>query len=118
MIDKKNIGKRIDTIRLQLGLTQQELAAALRISQSAISKYLNNRLPPADVLYRLAVLGQTTVEWILTGKKTYWYGSGAEQVREEDAVYDTDLTLARKISRLPEETRQAVITLIKTLSRD
>ncbi len=117
-IDYENIGKRIDLLRRQLGLTQQELAAALKVSQSAISKYLNNRLPPADVLYGLAQMAQTTVEWILTGKKRYWYQQEFSGVNEEKTVYDADISLARKISRLPNEARQAVVTLIDLLAND
>ncbi len=117
-IDPKLVGQRIEWIRQQLGLTQMELARSLQISQAAISKYLNHRLPPAEVLYRLAILGNTTVEWILTGKKNYWFNTQANKVKEEESYYDADLSLARKISHLPLEVRQALITLIDFLIRD
>jgi transcriptional regulator with XRE-family HTH domain len=107
------IGQRIEAIRREQGLTQAEFARALGISQSAVSKYLNNRLPPADVLLRIARLGHTTMEWILTGEKEYLF---ATAVREEAAAYDADLSLARQISRLPQDARQALIILIHRLS--
>jgi len=117
-IKQKDIARRIETIQKQLGLTQAELARALKVSQAAISKYLNERIPPAEVLYRLAVLGQTTVEWLLTGRKNYLFSGQPVQVREPGADYDVDLTLARKISHLGPEARQALITLIDLLNKD
>lgn len=116
LIDRKHLGQRIEAIRKELGLTQAELAAALKVSQSAVSKYLTNRMPPADVLYRLAQLGKTTVEWILTGKKSYLYAQEGSRVQEEETTYDADLNLARQIARLPQEGRQALVTLIHLLS--
>ncbi len=112
-VEQDTIGQRIEAIRRELGFTQAEFAKALQVSQSAISKYLNNRLPPADVLLRMARLGRTTVEWILTGEKKYWFASA---VQEESAQYDADLSLAKQISRLPQEARQAIITLIRQLN--
>ncbi len=113
---QKNLGQRIETIRLNLGLTQNELAKALNVSQSAVSKYLNNRMPPGDVLYRLAQLGKTTMEWIVTGKKSYLYGEEMLQVREDEVQYDADLNLAKQIAGLPHEARQALVTLIHLLT--
>ena len=111
-LNLKSIRQRIEAIRRAQGLTQAEFARALGVSQSAISKYLNNRLPPADVLLRMAQLGRTTMEWILTGEKAYWY---AGRVEDETAAYDADLSLARAISRLPQDARQALVTLIHRL---
>ncbi len=116
-IDQKRIGERIEAIRKELGFTQHELARALGVTQSAVSKYLNNRIPPADVLYRLAQLGKTTMEWILCGEKSYWYTPGATAVREAETAYDADLGLARQIARLPKEARQALVVLIHLLSQ-
>ncbi len=111
-LNLKSIRQRIEAIRRAQGLTQAEFARALGVSQSAISKYLNNRLPPADVLLRMAQLGRTTMEWILTGEKAYWY---AGRVEDETVAYDADLSLARAISRLPQDARQALVTLIHRL---
>ncbi len=116
-IDQKGIGERIEVIRKRMGFTQQELARALGITQSAVSKYLNNRIPPADVLFRLAQLGKTTMEWILCGEKSYWYASETVAVREEDVAYDADLGLARQIARLPRPAREALVTLVHLLNQ-
>lgn len=115
-IKQKEIAQRIEAIRRQKGLTQAELAKALKVSQAAISKYLNERIPPAEVLLRLAQLGNTTVEWLLTGEKSYWFNQQAAQVEEPAATYDADLALAKKISALKPQARQLLISLIDLLS--
>ena len=113
MINATEVTRRIESIRRQKGWTQEELAAQLGISQPAVSKYLRDRIPPAAVLLRLARLGNTTVEWLLTGQKSYLYE--APRVREKSAAYDIDYTLARKIAALPPPLRQAVETLLEHL---
>lgn len=117
-IKQDEVAQRIETIRRQKELTQAELARALNVSQAAISKYLNERIPPAEVLYRLAQLGNTTMEWLLTGKKSYWFNEHTNQVREPTTTYDADLALAKKISSLKPQARQVIIELIDLLARD
>ena len=109
------ICSRVDLIRKQQGWRQEQMARALQISQPAISKYLKERIPPADILLKLAQIGNTTIEWILTGQKNYYYNSDAMQVNEPNVHYDADLLLAKKIAGLPAEIRNAVITLVETL---
>lgn len=109
------IAGRIDLIRLQKGFTQQQLAAELHISQSAMSKYMKERIPAPDVLLRLAQLGNTTIEWILTGRKSYFYEENTPSVREHSAGYhDADRALARDIAALPSEIRKALMVLIRS----
>lgn len=112
------VSQRLDWIRRQKGFNQEELARALGISQPAVSKYLKDRLPPADVLLKLAQLGQTTVEWILTGQKSYLYDENGKppEVRESGQNYDADLQLVHKIARLPATTREALMLLVERLS--
>ena len=62
---------RIDAVRRELGLKQEQFAVALKISQPAVSKYLRERIPPAEILLRIARLGNTTIEWLLCGQKNY-----------------------------------------------
>ena len=111
MINPEEISRRIDWIRKQNGLSQEQLARLLRVSQPAVSHYLKRRIPPADILLEIARLGNTTIEWILTGEKSYFY----TRVKEEDASYDAELKVLRQLNRLPEEVRRAVILLIEHL---
>ncbi len=112
MIDPHEVSQRIDWIRKQNGLSQEQLAHLLHISQPAVSHYLKRRIPPADILLQIARLGNTTMEWILTGQKSYFYG----RVEEDEAPYDAELKLMQRLNRLPGEIRQAVVLLIERLS--
>lgn len=117
-ISAEEIRQRLLHIQSQSGLTQAQLAKYLKIGQPAVSKYLRGRIPPADVLYKMARLGKTTMEWILHGEKSYFYASGAtirEPAVSYDALPDADIRLARRIARLPAEARQVLRQLIDLL---
>ncbi|KAA3613195.1 MAG: XRE family transcriptional regulator [Calditrichaeota bacterium] len=113
----KEISDRIDFIRRQNNLTQEQLAVELNISQPAVSKYLKERIPPSDVLLKLARLGQTTIEWILSGEKRYFYEDQASRVKDNEDTYsvDTDIILARKIALLPTEAKKTISDMIDLL---
>ena len=115
MTDPKEISSRIDWIRRQNNLTQEQLASILNISQPAVSKYLRERIPPAEALLRIAELGRTTIEWILTGGKSYFYSVDNETVSDSSSQYDAELNLSRKVAAMPAELRQALLTIIDNL---
>ncbi|MEJ2054536.1 MAG: helix-turn-helix transcriptional regulator [Calditrichaceae bacterium] len=115
MIKIENVCQRIDLIRKQNGWTQEQLAKALNASQPAVSKYLKNRIPPANILLRLARLGSTTIEWILTGQKSYLYEDTNKGVNEKNAGYDVDYNLAKKIAKLPVDLRKSIEVIINSL---
>lgn len=93
------------------GITQKGLADYLNISQPAVSLYLQGRLPPADVLFKIAKLGNTTVEWILTGETTP--SQRAIQVKEERIAYGSEIVLYELWQQVPENIRQAFLSLMK-----
>ena len=113
----KEISNRINFIRRQNNLTQEQLAEELGISQPAVSKYLKERIPPADVLYNLAKLGKTTIEWILSGEKRYFYEEGSGRVKDSEEAYsaDADIVLAKKIALLPTEAKKTISEMIDLL---
>jgi len=114
------ITERVDFIRRQNDLNQEQLAAKLKISQPAVSKYLKDRLPPADILLKIARLGSTTVEWILTGEKSHFYSDEALHIKEKENPYtvDTDIQLAHKIARLTPKAKQTIKNLIEILNKE
>ncbi len=114
MISPSQVAQRVESIRRQKGWTQEELARLLGISQPAVSKYLRDRIPPAVILLRLAQLGNTTVEWLLSGEKSYLYEE--TRVREKTVSYDADYSLAQKIATLPPQARAAIETLVDFIS--
>lgn len=66
----KRIGGRIKELRTKLGLTQEQVGAAIGVSQKAISLLENDpeRVPQSDTLSKLARYFQVDAEWLLTGK--------------------------------------------------
>ena len=111
------ITARIDSIRRQKNMKQEQLAAALGISQPAVSKYLKDRIPPGDILLKLARLSNTTIEWILTGQKNYFFQEKVSVVKDNEDEYsvDGDLLLARKIAGLNSKARKVVRQFVDLL---
>lgn len=77
-IDKPAMGARIREIRASTGLRQWELARILGTTQSAVHKYEHGVVPEPRRLMELARVGNTSIEWILTGR----HGEGGDARRE------------------------------------
>ncbi|TFH66693.1 MAG: XRE family transcriptional regulator, partial [Gemmatimonadales bacterium] len=75
-LNKKEIGKRIKRLRKEKDLKQWQMADILGATQPAIHKYENGILPEVKRLLELARVGNTTVEWILTGQ--HWENGSEE----------------------------------------
>ncbi len=67
-LDKTVIGQRIKQLRKGKGLRQWQMAELLGATQPAVHKYENGILPEVKRLLTLARIGNTSVEWILTGR--------------------------------------------------
>jgi transcriptional regulator with XRE-family HTH domain len=78
-IDKTSMGQRIKRIRTHAGLRQWELARELGTTQSAVHKYEHGVVPEPRRLLRLAQIGSTSIEWILTGR--HWEDGSEERER-------------------------------------
>src|SRR5262245_29578040 len=61
------LGQRIRQLRTGLGLTQSQFAQRLGVIQVSVARYEAGRLPRADLLAKIAGLGNVTVEWLLHG---------------------------------------------------
>jgi transcriptional regulator with XRE-family HTH domain len=109
-INNNDVSVRILLIMNELGLNQIQLAQQLQITQPAISKYLQGRIPPPSVLLRLANLCGRTIEWFLTGKIEIMYDYSA--VREKEQRYSTNTALTEKLNLLPENIKNNLENLI------
>lgn len=75
-INKKQVGRRILTIRRRNFLTLIEFAQKVGASKSSVSDWEQGfRLPPEDALTKIAIMGNTTVDKLL-------YGDGKNDVEE------------------------------------
>jgi len=110
-IERLQVSARIKDIMKRVGITQKGLADYLNISQPAVSLYLQGRIPPADVLLKIAGLGGTTVEWILTGKSE----SSKEilKIEEQRAAYGSEVLLIELWKQLPDNVRQTILKLLQ-----
>ena len=86
-LDKAAMGRRIREIRLAAGLRQWELARILGTTQSAVHKYEHGVVPEPRRLVELARVGETSVEWILTGE--HWENGATDRPRLSSGILDT-----------------------------
>lgn len=71
MADLKEIGKRIQSRRKQLGYTQEQLADAMNVSIQMVSNLeRGNKAIRIDNLINLCQILETSTDYILTGKET------------------------------------------------
>ena len=75
-----NLGNKIRELRVNKGLTQEQLATALNLSPQAISKWENDQAEPdiATVL-KLAQIYHISLDLLLTGKEAATENSAPEQ---------------------------------------
>ena len=67
-INKKQVGRRISTIRKRNFLTLIEFAEKVGASKSSVSDWEKGfRLPPESVLFKIAIMGNTSVDKLLYG---------------------------------------------------
>jgi len=92
-LDKAALGDRIRRIRSGAGLRQWELARHLGTTQSAVHKYEHGVVPEPRRLVELARIGETSIEWILTGR--HWENGSEEQKRVTPDLLETACALRK-----------------------
>ena len=66
----EKLGDRITTLLKEKHISQKDLAIAVGVTESALSRYINNeREPKLEVLANLATALDTTVDYLTTGAK-------------------------------------------------
>ena len=99
-LDKTVIGERIKYLRKAKGLRQWQMAELLGATQPAVHKYENGILPEVKRLLELARIGQTSIEWILTGR--HWENGATQMERLDPRIYE----LAHELHALSGEDRK------------
>jgi len=105
------LGKRIQELRKEAGLTQQELAKKINISHPQIVRYeIKNVQPPADVLKRIADVFGVSIDFVVNGDTNE---------KAQQTLKDAELIKQfQKIEQLPEEEKNTVLKVITALIRD
>jgi transcriptional regulator with XRE-family HTH domain len=106
------LSTRIRDIMTKRGLTQQDLATLLQVSQPAISLYLKGRVPPAAILHKIAGIGGTSVEWLLTGSGA----SKALKAREKIPEYGRQHKLLELWETLTPSVQKNLLMLMQHLA--
>jgi len=106
-----DLGKRIQELRKQVGLTQAQLADKIEISHTQLTRYESKGVqPPADVLERLANVFDTSIDYLVRGNKS-------EHV--ENALKDAELVKEfKKLDQLPEDEKKSILKVVSSLIRD
>ena len=108
-LNKKEIGKRIKRLRKEKGLKQWQMADMLGATQPAIHKYENGILPEVKRLLELARVGNTSMEWILTGH--HWEQGSEERERIPPEMFQ----LAQRVHEFTREQRQVLVSALELL---
>lgn len=108
-MNQPNLAFRIKKIMENKKLNQKDFSDILGISQPAVSLYLKGRMPPADVLYRIATLGDSTVEWLLTGEEK----KIDRGVHEQHPAYGNQYLLLKLWEQLPSNIQKTILILLK-----
>ncbi|HKY33656.1 MAG TPA: helix-turn-helix transcriptional regulator [Candidatus Polarisedimenticolia bacterium] len=108
-LDKKEIGARIKRLRKEAGLRQWQLAEMIGATQPAIHMYERGVLPEPRRILELARIGDTTVEWILTGR--HWENGSTEMRRVPQDVCH----LAFQLKEYGPEDRETLESALRTI---
>lgn len=86
-INKKQVGRRILNIRRRNFLTLIEFAQKVGASKSSVADWEQGfRLPPESVLFKIAIMGNTSVDKLL-------YGNDINEIEE---LYKSLIKLPKK----------------------
>ena len=101
--DLRGIGRRIQSCRKQLMLTQEQLADMMNVSIQMISNLeRGNKAIRIDNLIHLSKILNVSTDYILTGKETA----------------DDMGALAQKIARLPDKDKRMIQMLVEYCSAE
>ncbi|MDF2726348.1 MAG: hypothetical protein K0Q59_6026 [Paenibacillus sp.] len=101
VIEDMTFGARLKSARNSKRLTQHDVADALGLNFTTVSKYENDKSQPDNaILQQMAVLYDVSIDWLLTGepggtsgiggKAKVYFGGQVEELTEEEAVHLRD----------------------------
>jgi len=106
-----SLGTRIQELRKDNKLTQQELARRVQISHPQIVRYETKGVqPPADVLARLADVFDVSIDYLVNGDKSE---------KAQQTIKDAELIKNfKQLDQLPEEEKKSILRVLNALIRD
>jgi len=105
------LGKRIQELRKQHNISQNELADRVNVSKAQMSRYeVKGVQPPADILNKIAEVLGTSVDYLINGNT---------DEKAKASLKNTELIQRFKdIEALPEEEQNVLLQVISAYIRD
>jgi transcriptional regulator with XRE-family HTH domain len=105
------LSTRIQQLRKQMGISQQELAIRVEISKSMINRYENKGIqPPADILNRMASALNTSVDYLMNGNT---------DDKAKASLKNTELlNTFKEIDIMPEREQSMLLHYVQAYIRD
>ncbi len=105
-----DIANVLKSMRIESGLTQQELSARLNIAQATIACYENGqRVPYISSLVAYADFFDCTLDYIVGRADEFGNRTKNADARASDHLSDGELELIRKYRKLTKEQRAALL---------
>lgn len=105
------IGSRIKKLRNSVGVSQEELAAEIKVSRGNVGDWERGKAKPgADALISLSSFFKVPVDWLLTGKE-YSENFDTRKNVSDNSLLDltpSDIEIITKIKSLSEKDRGKV----------
>ncbi len=106
-----DLGKRIQELRKENGLTQQELAKKVNISHPQIVRYETKGVqPPADVLSRMADVFNVSIDYLVNGNKS---DKVAQTIKDAELIKQF-----KQLDMLPDDEKKSILKVLGALIRD
>lgn len=105
------IGSRIKKLRSSVGVSQEELAAEIKVSRGNVGDWERGKAKPgADALISLSSFFKVSVDWLLTGKEYSDNFDTRKYVHDNSPLELTpsDIEIITKIKSLSEKDRGKV----------
>jgi transcriptional regulator with XRE-family HTH domain len=110
-IKMNELGKRIQQLRKEKGLSQTELAGHIGVSYAQLSRYeIKGAQPPAEVLNKMADALGTSVDFLINGNTSE---------KAQSTLRDAELLKQfREIDQMPDNEKSTIIKVISAYIRD
>jgi len=114
MIDKEQVGKRINQVRIDNNLTQEEFANNLDVKRSAISQIENGVIAPSlDLLNNISLVYKISLDWLINGISSDFFKHSALISSYASKLPGDPLTLSQTMLPATEETIAFIATLLE-----
>lgn len=115
----RKVRKNVQKILSDSGLSQQELAILLEITQPAVSNYLKGRIPPLEVLWKMKNVFHLSWEKLL-GDDDSSTQPQKYSVKDSSISYGTleEEKIVQMFRMLPPREKNAVLVILQVLSKE